>query len=128
VFIYGLIFPELLRRHAEGTVEFARRVLPSDDGRQFNDLVFTIKTLQAREQFVAHLTPGDRHGVGVFERDALGFVVERTVGIIRERQNFLTADAKLAADRSVDVLSELAAVDRSDAAINQRLQPPVNQP
>ena len=77
---------------------------------------------------VAHLTPGDRYGIGVFERDALGFVVERTAGVIRERQDFFTADAKLAADRSVDVLSELAAVERSDAAINQRLQPRVNQP
>src|SRR5437870_8446959 len=33
----AVALPELLRRHAQGAIEFARSVLPGDDGRQFSE-------------------------------------------------------------------------------------------
>jgi len=62
------------------------------------------------------------------ERGAFVVSVERAAGVVRERENFFFRDAEFAADRSVDVLSKLAPVERGDAAIDEGLQFSIDQP
>jgi hypothetical protein len=83
---------------------------------------------QSREEFVRNVAARDGHRVGVFKRDALGFGVERARLVLMERVYLLVRDAEFAADRSVYVLSKLAPVERSDAAVDERLQARVNEP
>src|SRR5215208_6918214 len=78
---FALAFPQLLRRHAQSAVEFARSVFPRDDRGQFNKLVVTVNLAQARKHFIAHFSPGDRHSVCVSKRDSLGLAVERACSI-----------------------------------------------
>lgn len=116
-----LTFPQPLRRYAKGSVEFARSVLPSDDFGQLDDCVVSVVLAQAREEFVRDFAARDGHRVGETKRDALRFRVERARLVIVERVYLLACYPNLAADRSVYVLSELAAVDVCDAAVDERL-------
>src|SRR5919197_6030823 len=120
--------PELLRGDAQRPVELARSVLPGDDLGQLDDCVVVVEAAQAREQLVAHVAPGDGHRVRVLQGDALRLRVERAGGVVRERLDLFVRDPELAADRSVDVLSELAAVPSGHAPVDERLQLRVDQP
>jgi len=62
------------------------------------------------------------------ERGAFVVSVERAAGVVRERENFFFRDAEFAADRSVDVLSKLAPVERGDAAIDEACNSPSINP
>ena len=120
-------FPEFLRRDAQRAVELAGSVLPGDDLRQLYQGIVVVIAAQSLEQLICDLAPGDRHRVGVCERRALLFIVERAQGILGERFDLLVREPKLAAHGSVDVLSKLAAVKGRDATIEKRLKLAVNQ-
>ena len=77
---------------------------------------------QAIEKLVRDLAPGNRHGVCIKERKALIFVVKLALTVIVKRFDLLFRQPKLAADRSIDVLSKLAPVKICDAPVNQRLK------
>src|SRR5215208_5293762 len=119
--------PESLRGDAQRAVELARSVLPRDDFGQLDDLVVVIVPAQHGEQPIRHVEPGHGHRVGVEERHALGLRVERAQRVVRERLDLLVRKPQLAADRSVDVLSKLAAVNRRDTAIDERDEPRVDE-
>lgn len=76
--------------------------------------------LHAREQLVVDVAARVCHRVGIFERDLLRIAEERALRVVVERLDLLRRDAVPAADGSVDVPSELAAVPRCDATVEQR--------
>ena len=76
--------------------------------------------LHAREQVVVDVAMRVRDRVGVFERHLLGVGEERALRVVVERLELLGRDAVPAAHGSMDVLSELAAVPRGDATVEQR--------
>lgn len=119
--------PEPLRGYSEGAVEFARRVLPRDDFGQLHDCVVRVVLAQPREEFVRDFAARYCHRVGVSERDPLGLGVERARLVFVERVDLLVGDSQLAADRSVYVLSKLAAVVPRDASVDERPQARVCQ-
>ena len=119
--------PELLRRNPQRAIEFRRRVFPRHDFRQLDDGVVVEVLAHAREELVGDFAAGDGHGVGEFEDEALDVVEEWRRFPIGQRQQLLVRDAECAADRSVDVLSELAAVEEGDAPIDHRHQPRIDQ-
>src|SRR5262245_59788092 len=117
----GSRFPEPLRGDAERPIEARRGVLPCDDHRQLGDGVVVVVPLQAGEQVVVDVASrvGDR--VGVFERHLLRVGEKRARRIVAEEcLELLPRDTVSAAHGSMDVLSELAAVPRGDATIEQR--------
>ena len=122
-----LTLPELLRRNAQRAVEFRRRVFPRHDFRQLDDGVVIEALAHAREELVRDFAAGDGHGVCEFEDEAFDVIEERGRFPIREGKQLLVRDAECAADRSVDVLSELAAVEERDAAIDQRHQTRIDE-
>src|ERR1700730_5285581 len=112
--------PEPLRWDAERPVEARGRVLPRDDHRQLRDGVVVVVSLHAREKLVVDVAARVRDRVGVFERHLLRVAEERALRIAAERVDLLRRDAVPAAHGSIDVLSELAAVPRGHAPIEQR--------
>src|SRR5438874_2558823 len=112
--------PEALRWDAERPVEARGRVLPRDDHRQLRDGVVVVVPLHAREQLVVDVAARVRDRVGVFERHLLRVAEERALRVVIERLEFLRRDAEPAADGSIGVLSELAAVPPGDATVEQR--------
>src|SRR2546426_585803 len=113
-------FPEPLRWDAERPVEARGRVLPRDDHRQLGDGVVVEVPLHAREELVVDVAVRLSDRVGVFERHLLRVAEERALRIVVERLDLLRRDAVPAAHGSIDVLSELAAVPRGHAPIEQR--------
>jgi hypothetical protein len=78
--------------------------------------------LHAREQIVVDVAAGIRDRIGVFERHLLGVAEERALRVVVERLDLFGRDAVPAADGSIRVLSELAAVPPRDATVEQRPQ------
>jgi hypothetical protein len=70
----------------------------------------------------------DGHAVRVLQGDSFSFAIERTVGVVDQRQDLFIGQTELAADRSVDVLSELATVESGYPAVEKSLQSAVDQP
>jgi hypothetical protein len=85
--------------------------------------------VEERVVSVVGVAPGQRHRVGVGECHALARI-ERTVAryVADDRVQLLVGDSGFAADGSVDVLSEDAAVVRGDAAVDERLQLEIDHP
>ena len=81
----------------------------------------------AIEQFVADISPRDGYGIGVFEGGSLTIAIKRTVGVVREIEDFFIAEAQFAAHGSVDVLSKRAIIQRGDAAVQQCLEGSVDE-
>ena len=79
-------FPEALRRDPQRPVELAGSVLPGHDLGQLDDGIVVEVGAQAGEQFVRHVTVGDRDAVGVLEDQPLDLVEERTIFPVQERQ------------------------------------------
>src|SRR5213082_3545683 len=115
-----LWLPEPLRWAAERPVEARACVLPRDDHRQLGNGVVVVVSLHAREKLVVDVAVRLRDRIGVFERHLLRFAEERALRIVVERLDLLRRDAVPAAHGSIDVLSELAAVPRGHAPIEQR--------
>src|SRR5206468_3361890 len=117
------LLPEPLRRDAERPVETRGCILPRDDHRQLRDGVVIVVPLHAREQLVVDIAARVRDRIGVFERDLLGVAEEWALRIVGEqRLELLRRDTVPAADGSIGVLSELAAVPPGDATVEQRPQ------
>ena len=95
--------------------------------RQLDDCVIVEVFAYARRKLVRDLAAGDGHGVGEREDEALDVIEERRCFPIRQRQQLLVWDAEGAADRSVDVLSELAAVEEGHASIDHRHEARIDQ-
>jgi len=74
---------------------------------------------QAGEEVVVDVAVGAGDGVGVGEGEALLLGEERTRGVAVEGEQLLVRDAQVAADGSVDVLSELAAVEGGDPPVDE---------
>src|SRR5436190_24391182 len=75
---------EALGFDAEGRVEFAAEVLQRDRGGQLDDLRLAVMLLQSREECIIDILAGDRHALGVFERDLFSFGEQRTVAPCRD--------------------------------------------
>src|SRR5216684_117195 len=123
-----LTLPESLGGNAERAVELAGRVLPGDDLGQLDRCVVVVEAADPREQIVADVTIAERDGVRVLQGHALGLRVERAGRVVAKGQDLLVRHAEPAAHGSIDVLSELAAVQRGDTAIEQGLELAVDQP
>ena len=78
--------------------------------------------LEFVEDLVGHVNRAERHFFCVAERGAFGGREQRILGGVRERCEFVVADAKLAATGSVDVYSEDAADHLRGAQANHSLQ------
>jgi hypothetical protein len=65
---------------------------------------------------------GDRHAVGVFQRQPFHFVVPSTGRVLVQGEELFIRDAEIATDGSVDVLSEVAAVEAGNPAVDERYQ------
>jgi hypothetical protein len=85
--------------------------------------------LEERVVGVVGVTAGERHRVGVRERRALARI-EGAVArdLADDRVQLVVRDTRFAADGSVDVLSEDAAVVRGDATVDERLELEIDQP
>jgi hypothetical protein len=83
--------------------------------------------LDAGEQVIANIAVAVGDRVCVFERDAFAAVEERAVFPLLQGGKLVIGDVLLAADGSVQVRSELAAVDQRNPAIQHRLQLAVDQ-
>ena len=114
--------PQLLRRHAQGAIEFTGCVFPGNRGRQLYQSIFVKNFPQSREKFVANFAAGYRHGVGKLERKAFHIGKEFAVRVVGESVDFFVGNAELAAHGSVYVLSKLAAVEEGDAPIDEGSQ------
>src|SRR5262249_57892590 len=83
----------------------------------------SVVPLQAREHLIVDVSARVRYRIGVLEDHLLCVAEERARRVVaKERLELLRRDAVPAADGSVDVLSELAAVPRGDAPVEQRSQ------
>ena len=102
----------------QGAIELAGGVLPGYEGSQFNDRIFVVQFAQPRKQFIAHVAVCDGHRVGILERDAFRFRVKGIRRVCGQRFDLFIGHSQFAADRSVDVLSKLTTVERSDTAID----------
>jgi len=67
--------PKSLRGDAQGTVELARRVLPSDHRRELDERVVAEEATDPREQVVGNVAVREGDGVGVLQRRLLLCVV-----------------------------------------------------
>lgn len=112
--------PQPLRRHPQRPVELAGGVFPGDGGGQLDDRIVVVVGAEAGEESVVDVAVAEGDGVGVGEGGALGLVVERARRVVGEGIDFLVRNTQLAADGSVEVLSELAPVVRRDATIDDR--------
>src|SRR5437762_5380092 len=79
--------------------------------------------LQLLEQCVIDLLAGDRHALGIVERDALSLAEERAVAPTRYRRQPLVAAIAFPHTEGIDVDSERAAVDRGDTQRDERHEP-----
>src|SRR5437764_9414178 len=77
---------EALRFDAERRVELAAEVFERNRRRQFDDLRLVVMPLELPEECVIDLLAGDRHALGIVERDALGLAEQRAVAPIRHRR------------------------------------------
>jgi hypothetical protein len=121
-----LPLPQLLRRNAQGAIEFTRRVFPGDSGRQLHNLIFSEALSHPREEFICNFAPGYGHSIGILKRQAFSLTIEIARCVIGQRINLVIRNSKLTAHGSINVLSKLAAVKKGDAAIDQRSQFRVN--
>src|SRR5439155_9765476 len=108
--------------------EFGGSVLPGDDRRQLDEGVVVVVAAESAEQLVRHLASGDGHRVRVLQGEPLGLVVPGTGPVLGEAVDLLRGHAELAAHGSVDVLSELAAVQGGDAAVHESGEATVDPP
>lgn len=120
--------PQPLRGHAQRPVELARRVLPGNDRRQLDQCVAVEEPAQPLEELILYVSVAIGHTVGVLQHGSLHLAVERASRIIGQRQDLLVGDAGLAAHGSLEVLSELAAVDHGDPPVDERREPGIDQP
>jgi hypothetical protein len=77
---------------------------------------------------ITDLAPGDRHCIGVLQRYALDLAIERTGRVIDQGENLLIRDTQTVAHGSIDILSELASVERGHTAVDECLHLFINQP
>lgn len=119
--------PQVLRLDAQSAIETRGGVLPRDDLGQLHDLLFAEVIADAGEQLVAGAAAGGRHGIGIGQRGLLVSIKQRGGVVVSERAKLFVADSQFAADRSVEVLSKLAADQCGDPSIDQRLQRGRNQ-
>ena len=82
---------------------------------------------QPREELVGGIASRDGHGVPVLQRHPLRFGVEGARRVLREGQDLLGGEPQLAADGSVDVLSELTTIEAGHPPVQQRHEAPVEQ-
>ena len=91
----------MLRGHAQGTIEFARRIFPGNGGRQFHNLVIAVERTKACKKIIADIAAGYRHAVGVLERDPFGGIVKVTGRIAFQSFYLFIRNAQLAAHGSI---------------------------
>src|SRR5256885_13458071 len=75
---------EALRLAPERRVELAAEVFQRDRRGQFDDLLFAEMLFEAREQRLVSLLAGDRHALGVVERDAFALAEQCAVAPVRQ--------------------------------------------
>src|SRR5438874_5232552 len=114
---------EALGFDAERRVELAAEILERDRRRQFDDLRLAVMPLQLLEQCVIDLLAGDRHPLGIVERDALSLAEERAVAPTRHRRQPLVAAIAFPHTEGIGVDSERAAVDRGHTQRDERHEP-----
>ena len=114
--------PQLLRRHAQGAIEFTRCVFPGDRGRQLHQRVLIEEFAQSLKKFITDVACRDCHSVGEFKHQAFLLSEEVAVRIIFYGFNLVVRNTELAAHGSIYVLSKLAPVEECDAPIDQRSQ------
>jgi hypothetical protein len=114
------VAPQALGGDAQGTVELAGGVLPSDGHGELDDSLVGEVVAEAGEEVVVDVAVGEGDRVGVLESDALGFGVVGTRRVALEIEDLLVGSAQLAADRSVEVISEGAAVQHGDPPVDER--------
>ncbi len=120
--------PESLRGDAQGAVEATGGVLPGDDGGQLDQRIVAEVLPEPIEELVTHILVGQRHRIGILQGQPLHLGEVRARRVIVEREQLFIRDAEGAADGSVDVLSEEAAIDRGDASVDERHQGRVDEP
>src|ERR1700730_10345822 len=76
--------PQLLRRYAQCSIEFAGSVLPGNRRSQFYQSVVTVELAQLTKQFVTYISPGDCHTVGKLERHSFRVGIEFTACVVRK--------------------------------------------
>jgi len=114
--------PESLRWHTKGAIELARGILPGDSRRQLDDLVVVEVLLHSAEELVVNVAVGEGDGVGVFEGGPIRVSVMGTVRVVLQVEDLPVGRSQFAADRSVEVISEDAAVEHRHPSIDQRRQ------
>ena len=102
--------PELLRRYAQGAIEFTRRVFPGNGRSQFHYFIFVVARTKPRKKIIADVASGYGHAVSILKRDSFGHLEEFAGRVVFECFNFCIGNTQLAAHGSVYVLSKLAAV------------------
>ena len=122
-----LRIPETLRWNAQGPVELRGSVFPGDRHRQLHNRVVVVELAEPREESVIDITIAERDRVGILQRNLLRHGEQRARLVLAELEDLLRRDAETAADGSIDILSELAAVQGGDAAVEERPQSGVDE-
>ena len=110
---------QAVRLDAEGPVKPGAEILQGGGGRQLDELRFVKMRAQAGEQRVGDVRRHGRHGVGQFERRALGICIQRARPEFGQDGDLLVGHARVAAAGSVDVDSEGAADQRRHPQADQ---------
>src|SRR3954454_20999381 len=75
---------EALRLDPERRVELAAEVFERDRGGQFDDLFLAVMPFQTRKKRLIDLLAGDRHALGIIQRDLLAVAEQHAVAPIRQ--------------------------------------------
>ena len=81
--------PQPLRGHAQGAVELARRVLPSDDRSQLYQGVVAEVFAHAFKKVISDVPVRERDGIRVLQRCPLLLVVERARRVLSQGEDLL---------------------------------------
>lgn len=115
-------FPKALRWNSECPIKLARCVFPCDNLCQLNYFVVVKVLAQLREYFVANVSIRERHRIRVRKCHNFRLFKQRAIMEIPKCEKLVVTNVQLAADRSVDVLSEYAVVENGHATIHQNNQ------
>lgn len=118
---------EIFGLDAESVIVAGAVVFPSDCGGQFDQLRFAEFLAQAGEQRVRNFHGCTRHGIGIFEREALEFRKVEIGAIVGQIRNLFNANANLSADGRADVDSKGTSDERGDAKFRESFEPVANE-
>jgi hypothetical protein len=111
--------PQVLTRHSQRSIELARGVLPGDRRREFDEFIIAELFAETFEQLIPDVAIAERHRVGVFQREPLAITEQIAPFPVFDRFEFGVVVSQLAADRSLQIGSELAAIEQRYSPVDQ---------